>query len=110
MFALGITEQIIGQQFQAELKLKGFSGWIASLLFNFILKGLKFMFLDDIAAELLNRPGNKITSSDIESVVRRVGVDALISPVMDQFLLINFINLTLMALTLGCPFLLFWLL
>ena len=83
--------------------------WAYATIYILGLSGDVSAFLDDIAVDLLNRPGNQITSSDIESVVRHVGVKALISPIMDQFLLINLINLALMAFTLGFPFFLFWL-
>ena len=97
-----------GKQFQANLKLKGLTGWIVSFFFGLILKVLRFMFLDEVAETVLNKPGNEITSSDIESVVRRIGVEALLSPIVDQFILIHILNFALMILTLGMPFFIFW--
>ena len=98
-----------GKDFQANLKLKGVGGWLSSFFFTFILRTLKFMFLDEIAETLLKKPGDKITSADIESAIRRVGVDTLISPIVDQFILLHCLNFVLMALSFSLPFFIFWL-
>ena len=98
----------LGREFQNNLRLKGLGGWIASILFGIILKGLRFLFLDEIADNLLNKPGNEITTSDIESAIRRVGVNTLLSPIIDQLILIYFLIFVLMVLSWGFPFFLFW--
>ena len=93
----------------SQSKLFNFSlSHTGNILFGFILKGLCFMFLDEIAVTLSSKPKNKITASDIESAARRVGVNTLLSPITDQFFLIYILIFVLMIFSLGFPFFIFW--
>lgn len=99
----------MGKKFSQDLRLRGgVAGFLASMIFALILKTLKFLFLDEVAEELSKKPGQKLISSDIESAVRRVGVERILSPINDCFLLIQVLNFVLMIVTFGFPFFLFW--
>jgi hypothetical protein len=101
----------LGQEFQNQLKLKkSLKGAFAALLFGWVIKTLKFFFLDDVMGELRGKPAESVSSSDIESAVRRVGVEKLMEPVTDFFLLFQTLNCALMTLLFAIPFGLFWLL
>lgn len=99
----------MGEKFSQDLRLRGgVAGFLASMIFALILKTLKFLFLDEVAEELSKKPGRKLISSDIESAVRRVGVERILSPIADYFLLIQVLNFALMIVIFGFPFFLFW--
>jgi len=100
----------LGREFQSQLKLKkSIRGALAALLFGGVIKTLKFFFLDDVMGELRGKSAESVSSSDIESAVRRVGVDKIMEPVTDSFLLFQALNCALMALLFAIPFGLFWL-
>ncbi len=99
----------IGKKFLEDLKLRktifGFFSWI---IFWVILKVLKFLFLNDVLSELHKKPTAEVTRSDIESAVRRVSVELMVSPFRDYFLLLQILNFVLMLFTLSLPYWLFW--
>tara|TARA_B100000686_G_C16609251_1_gene872904 strand:- start:344 stop:1036 length:693 start_codon:yes stop_codon:yes gene_type:complete len=95
-----------GNKFLNELKLKSPAGWAASFFFKLILKVLRLMFLDDVTKTLLQKPGHQILPSDIESAVRRVSIDAMLTPIIEQFMLVHFLNFALMVVSFGLPFIL----
>lgn len=99
----------IGKEFQNKLRLQGITGWISSIIFWIILKALKILFLDSVAQELLKNPSEKITSSDIEHAVRRVGVEIILAPITDTLMLLQIGNGILMLLIFSIPFAIFWL-
>jgi len=98
----------IGKDFQNKLRLKGIIGWISSIFFWVILKAMKILFLDNVVEELLRKPSDQITSSDIEHAVRRVGVEIILSPITDTLLLLQILNGILMLLIFSIPFAIFW--
>jgi len=99
----------LGKKFLEDLKLKsGFLNLIKSLIFRVVLKVLKFLFLDDVVVELNKKPSDQLSRADIESAVRRVGVEFVISTITDNILLLHVLNGFLLALTFGLPFFLFW--
>ena len=98
-----------GQKFLEELKLKrGVFNFIKGLIFKIILKILKFLFLDDIVNEIRKKPGDEITQADVESAVRRVGIEFLLSAIHDNILILHILNVMLLMLTFGLPFSFFW--
>ena len=98
-----------GQTFLRNLRLrKGIISWLAGIGFGAILKIFKILFLNNVAEELARKPGQEITPTDIESAVRRVGVETILTPVTDYLLLMHVINLALIVISFGVPFLLFW--
>ncbi len=98
-----------GQQFLKELKLKGgLFSFIKGLVFRVILKILKFLFLDDIVEEIRKKPGDEVTQADVESAVRRVGVEFMLSAIHDNILLLHIVNVVLLMLTFALPFSFFW--
>ncbi len=99
----------IGKDFQNKLRLKGITGWIASIFFWVILKALKILFLDNVAEELFKNPRDQITSSDIEHAVRRVSVEIILAPITDTLVLLQIGNGILMLLIFSIPFAIFWL-
>jgi len=98
----------IGREFQGKLRLKGITGWISSVLFGIILKALKFFFLDQVVEELSKNSAEQITSSHIEHAVRRVGVDIILEPIIDNLILLQILNGVLLILLLSVPFWIFW--
>jgi len=78
------------------------------LIFRVILKILRFLFLDDVVVELNKKPSDQLSRADIESAVRRVGVEFVVSTITDNILLLHILNGFLLALTFGLPFFLFW--
>lgn len=101
--------ETLGQQFLQELKLKGGPlSFIKRSIFQVMLKALKFFFLDDVMDEIKKKPGEEISRADLESAVRRVGVEIVLSPIADNLFLLHGANLLVMGMTLGLPFFLFW--
>ena len=99
----------LGKKFLEDLKIKGgVINLLKGLVFRVILKALKFLFLDDIVEELNKKPNDQLSRADIESAVRRVGVEFVISTITDNILLLHILNGFLLALTFGLPFFLFW--
>ncbi|MEE8259462.1 MAG: hypothetical protein V3R14_00540 [Nitrospinaceae bacterium] len=99
----------IGKKFLDELKLKGGPiNWMKGLFFRALLKILKFIFLDDVMEELNKKGKDHLDRADIESAVRRVGVEFVISTLTDQMLILQGLNVLLLAFTFGLPFFLFW--
>ena len=99
----------IGKKFLDDLKLKGGPiNWMKGLFFRVLLKILKFIFLDDVMEELNKKGKEHLDRADIESAVRRVGVEFVISTLTDQMLILQGLNVLLLALTFGLPFFLFW--
>lgn len=99
----------VGKKFLEELKLKsGPINWMKGLFFRVILRVLKFLFLDDIMEELNKKGKEHLDRADIESAVRRVGVEFVISTLTDQMLILQGLNILLLTLTFGLPFFLFW--
>ena len=99
----------IGKKFLDDLKLKGGPiNWMKGLFFRVILKILKFIFLDDVMEELNNKNKDHLDRADIESAVRRVGVEFVISTLTDQMSILQCLNVLALALTFGLPFFLFW--
>jgi len=101
----------LGREFRGQLKLKkGLRGALAALLFGWVVKTLKFFFLDDVMGQIRGKSADAVSATDIESAVRRVGVEKMMEPVNDSFLLFQALNCALMALLFAIPFGLFWLL
>jgi len=99
----------IGKKFMDDLKLKGGPiNWMKGLFFRAILKILKFIFLDDVMEELNKKGKDHLDRADIESAVRRVGVEFVISTLTDQMLILQGLNILVLILTFGLPFFLFW--
>lgn len=99
----------VGKKFLEELKLKsGPVNWMKRLSFRVILRVLKFLFLDDIMEELNKKGKEHLDRVDIESAVRRVGVEFVVSTLTDQMLILQGLNILLLVLTFGLPFFLFW--
>ncbi len=99
----------IGKKFLDDLKLKGGPiNWIKGLFFRAILKVLKFIFLDDVMEELNKKGKEHLDRADIESAVRRVGAEFVISTLTDQMLILQGLNVLALAFTFGLPFFLFW--
>ncbi|KMP10297.1 hypothetical protein UR09_06710 [Candidatus Nitromaritima sp. SCGC AAA799-A02] len=94
----------IGKNFLEQLRLKkGITAFFSRILFGAILKALKFFFLDDVVEELTKKESGDITSSDIEHAVRRVGVEVVMSPILENFFLLHLLNFILLLLTFGIP-------
>jgi len=99
----------VGKKFLDELKLKGGPiNWMKGLFFRVILKILKFIFLDDVMEELNKKGKDHLDRADIESAVRRVGVEFVISTLTDQMLILQGLNILALIFTFGLPFFLFW--
>jgi len=99
----------IGKKLLDELKLKGGPiNWMKGMFFRIILKILKFIFLDDVMEELNKKGKEHLDRADIESAVRRVGAEFVISTLTDQMLILQGLNVLLLAFTFGLPFFLFW--
>jgi hypothetical protein len=94
----------IGKSFMEQLRLKkGLTALFARLVYGAILKALKFFFLDDVVEELAKKETGDITSADIEHAVRRVGVEVVMSPILDNFVLLQTLNCIALLLTFGIP-------
>ena len=65
-------------------------------------------FLDDIVEEIRKKNKDQVSRADIESAVRRVGVDFLLSPITDYIYILHGLNGLAVIGTLGLPFFLFW--
>jgi hypothetical protein len=99
----------MGNNFLKSLELKGgVQGILGYLIFGFIIKVLRFLFLNEISDRLLAKPGNEVTTGDIESAVRRVGVDKMLEPIRDNLALAQVANAILFCLSFGLPFFLIW--
>ncbi len=99
----------LGQKFMKDLRLKGGPiNWIKRILFQIILKVLKFMFLDDIKLELDKKNKSQLTRADIESAVRRVGIEFFVSTIHEKFLIFHILNVVFALITFSLPFLPFW--
>ncbi len=99
----------MGDNFLKSLELKGgIQGILGSLIFGFIIKVLRFLFLNEISDRLLAKPGNEATTGDIESAVRRVGVNKMLEPISDNLALAQVANVVLFCLSFGLPFFLIW--
>ena len=99
----------VGKKFLEELKFKGGPiNWMKGLFFRVILRVLKFLFLDDVMEELNKKGKEHLDRADIESAVRRVGVELVISTLTDQMLILQGLNVLALAFTFGLPFFLFW--
>lgn len=100
----------LGREFKSQLKLKkSLKGALAAFLFGWVIRSLKFFFLDDVMGEIRGKGSETVSSSDIESAVRRVGVDRLMEPVTDSFLFLKILNYVLMIVLFAIPFGLVWL-
>lgn len=96
-----------GEKFCVDLRLKKGLLYIpARIIYAAILKGVKFFFLNEVTEELAKKKSPKLTSSDIESAVRRVGAGFILSPIQDTFILIQILNCVSMLVVFGIPFLL----
>ena len=99
----------VGRKFLDDLKLKGGPiNWMKGLFFRIVLKILKFIFLDDVMEELNKKGKDHLDRADIESAVRRVGVEFVISTLTDQMLILQGLNILALVFTFGLPFFLFW--
>lgn len=99
----------VGKKFLDDLKLKGGPiNWMKRLFFRVVLKILKFIFLDDVMEELNKKGKDHLDRADIESAVRRVGVEFVISTLTDQMLILQGLNILALIFTFGLPFFLFW--
>ncbi|MCZ6513630.1 MAG: hypothetical protein O6857_06875 [Nitrospinae bacterium] len=99
----------IGKKFLDDLKLKsGPINWMKGLFFRAVLKVIKFIFLDDVMEELNKKGKDHLDRADIESAVRRVGVEFVISTLTDQMLILQALNILALTFTFGLPFFLFW--
>lgn len=99
----------IGKKFMDDLKLKGGPvNWMKGLFFRVVLKILKFIFLDDVMEELNKKNKDHLDRADIESAVRRVGIEFVISTLTDQMFILQCLNVLALTFTFGLPFFLFW--
>lgn len=102
---LGEKFDQLGKKFLDDLKLKGGPiSYMKGLIFRIILKGLKFFFLDDVMEEIKKKPGEEVTRADIESAVRRVGVEFLLSTIHDNIILLHIANAVVLLLLFSVPF------
>ncbi|MCH8157866.1 MAG: hypothetical protein IID18_09000 [Nitrospinae bacterium] len=93
----------IGKNFLEQLRLKkGITAFFSRILFGAILKVLKFFFLDDVVEELSKKESD-ITSADIEHAVRRVGVEMVTNPILENFFLLQILNCVLIILSFSIP-------
>jgi hypothetical protein len=98
-----------GQKFLESLRLKGgITPIFARIIFGFMIKALKFFFLDNVMTELSRKNSDQIRSSDIEHAVRRVGVDIAVSPIRDQLEFLQILNLIFLLFLYAIPFVLVW--
>ncbi|MEE9258044.1 MAG: hypothetical protein V3U37_00760 [Nitrospinaceae bacterium] len=102
---LSETFDNIGKDFLEKLKLKrGLISFVSGILFAMILKAMKFFFLDDVVEELSKKESGHITTADIEHAVRRVGVEMVLNPIQDNFLLLQILNYFLIISMFALPF------
>lgn len=95
----------MGEKFLKDLKLKkGLFYFLTRIIFRTIVKALKFIFLDDVMEEINKKEKEHITRTDIESAVRRVGVEMATSTITDYLILLHILNVIIMTLTFGLPF------
>ena len=100
----------VGKKFMDGLKLKkGLFSFMSRIIFGIILKVLKFIFLDDVVEELQKKKSDQLGKADIESAVRRVGVEFAVSAIKDNLIILHVLNIILLALTFSVPFAIFWL-
>ncbi len=98
-----------GQKFLESLRLKGgVTPLFARIIFSFMIKALKFFFLDNVMVELSKKNSDQIKSSDIEHAVRRVGVDIAVSPIRDQLEFLQILNLVFLLILYSIPFGIAW--
>ena len=99
----------LGHKFLEDLKLKGGPiSFAKRMIFLVILKILKFFFINDFLEEIRKKNKDDLSRADIESAVRRVGVDILLSPLTDYLFILHGVNGVALLGTLGLPFFLFW--
>ncbi len=99
----------LGHKFLDDLKLKGGPiNFTKRMIFLVILKVLKFFFINDFLEEIRKKNKEQLSRADIESAVRRVGVDILLSPLTDYIFILHGVNGVALLATLGLPFFLFW--
>lgn len=102
---LGRRFDNMGKEFLQNLKLKGgFLRWVSRFFFVILLKVLKLFFLDDVMDELMKKPSNQITPSDMEHAVRRVGAELIISPIRDGLIIFQILIGVLVLLLFAIPF------
>ena len=82
---------------------------MSCIIFGIILKVLKFIFLDDVVEELQKKKSDQLGKADIESAVRRVGVEFAVSAIKDNLIILHVLNIILLTLTFSVPFAIFWL-
>ena len=100
----------VGKKFLNDLKLKkGLLSFMSRIIFGVILKVLKFIFLDDVVEELNKKKADHLGKADIESAVRRVGVEFAASSIKDNLMILHFLNFILLLITFSVPFAIFWL-
>lgn len=106
---LGEKFDQLGQKFLEDLKLKGgLFSFIKRGIFRIIIRGLKFFFLDDVMEEIQKKAGDEVTRADIESAVRRVGVEFMLETIYDSLLVLHIGNAVLLLLFFSLPFMFFW--
>jgi len=99
----------VGKKFLEDLKLKkGIFSFMYRIIFGVILKVLKFIFLDDVVEELRKRKSENLGKADVESAIRRVGVEFVVSAIKDNLIILHIVNGILMLITFSIPFLYFW--
>ena len=99
----------VGKKFMEDLNLKkGFFRFMSRIIFGVILKVLKFIFLDDVVEELNKKKSDQLGKADIESAVRRVGVEFVVSSIKDNLMILHVLNFILLMITFCVPFLTFW--
>ncbi len=99
----------LGLKFLEDLKLKGGPiNFAKRMIFMVILKVLKFFFLNDFVEEIRKKDKDDLSRADIESAIRRVGVDILLSPLTDYIYILHALNGAALLGTIGLPFILFW--
>ena len=99
----------VGKKFMDGLKLKkGLSSLMSRVIFGVILKVLKIIFLDDVVEELNKKKSDQLGKADIESAVRRVGVEFAVSVIKDNLMILHILNFILLLITFCVPFALFW--
>ncbi len=99
----------VGQNFLTSLKLKkGLFSFMSRIIFSVILKVLKFIFLNDVVEELNKKKSDQLGKADVESAVRRVGVEFVVSAIKDNLMILHILNVILLLITFCIPFAIFW--
>ncbi len=99
----------LGHKFMDDLKLKGGPiNFTKRMIFLVILKVLKFFFINDFIDEIRKKDKDDLSRADIESAIRRVGVDILLSPLTDYLYILHGLNGAALLATVGLPFIFFW--